>query len=185
MLFQKKTMEELERLNSEEVKSSEKFPYAIVLDNIRSMNNVGSAFRTADAFHCKEIILVGITAQPPHRDIAKTALGAEETVSYRYFPEISLAVEYLLQENYQLVAVEQTHHSQSLEDFTLDLDQSYAFIFGNEVYGVSDDFLQRSEKVLEIPQFGSKHSLNIAVSIGVICWNFLSLLSQKKSIYKN
>ncbi|MFM1913627.1 MAG: hypothetical protein RIR51_1470 [Bacteroidota bacterium] len=176
MEFRKKTMEELERMDLEEAKEATKYPYVLVLDNIRSMNNVGSAFRTGDAFNCQEIILVGITAKPPHREIAKTALGADESVTWKYFNTNIEAIQYLNSKKFQIISVEQTHNSISLEKFIIEENQSYAFVFGNEVFGVNDEFLEASEKVIEIPQFGVKHSINVSVSIGVISWDFVSKL---------
>lgn len=174
MKYVKKSMEELDRQPLSDLKNSTKFPYALVLDNIRSMNNVGSAFRTADALNCREIILVGITAQPPHREIAKTALGAEESVKWTYFNTIQEAIHYLKNQSYLLIAIEQTHHSTQLENFQVDDQQSYAFIFGNEVYGVEETFLNSVDQVIEISQFGMKHSINVSVTMGIIAWEFVS-----------
>jgi 23S rRNA (guanosine2251-2'-O)-methyltransferase len=170
--MQKLKNEELARISAEEYKSSRKTPVVVVLDNIRSMNNVGAAFRTADAFLIEEIMLTGITARPPHREIHKTALGATESVPWQYFTTPLDAVMRLQQENYLVLAVEQAHESIMLHQFEPETDRKYAFVFGNEVKGVSDAVMQQVDGCLEIPQKGSKHSLNIAVSIGVVLWDF-------------
>ncbi len=146
-------------------------PIKVVLDNVRSLNNVGSAFRTADAFRAEAIYLCGITAQPPHREIQKTALGATASVDWKYFASTARAVDALRADNYQIVAIEQADESIELQDFKPDSGKKYALIFGNEVKGVEDDIVKNADKVLEIPQFGTKHSLNIAVSIGVVLWD--------------
>lgn len=164
--------EELERLTTEEFRASKKTPITIVLDNIRSMNNVGSAFRTGDAFRVERIILAGITAQPPHRDIHKTALGATETVEWKYFKETSDSINWLKEEDYHVLAIEQAEDSANLAEFIPEPDQKYALVFGNEVKGVSDQAMELIDTCLEIPQIGSKHSLNISVSIGVVLWDF-------------
>ncbi|MBK6265886.1 RNA methyltransferase [Marivirga sp. S37H4] len=163
--------EELNRLALEEIKEVKKNPVVIVLDNVRSMNNVGSAFRTGDAFLVEKIYLCGITAQPPHRDIHKTALGATESVDWEYSPTTLNAVHKLKEEGYITMSVEQAENSLSLEKFTPESGKKYAFIFGNEVYGVEQEVVSASDNCLEIPQFGTKHSLNISVSIGVVLWH--------------
>lgn len=168
--------EELDRLSVEEFKTAQKTPIALVLDNVRSMNNIGSAFRTADAFRIERIILTGITAQPPHRDIHKTALGATESVAWQYFKHSEEAINWLKNNNYLTLAVEQAENSQSLEQYNPQQEQKYALIFGNEVKGVSDEVMHKVDSCLEIPQIGSKHSLNIAVSIGVVLWDFAQKL---------
>jgi len=167
-------MEELNRLDIDGYKTAEKFPYIIVLDDIRSMNNVGSAFRTGDSFRCEKIYLCGITAKPPHRDISKTALGADESVEWAYFPDSETCIADLVQNNYQIIIVEQVENSTSLLDFKPANHQKYAFIFGNEVFGVNDQFIQHSKFCLEIPQFGTKHSLNVSVSMGIVIWDYIS-----------
>jgi len=167
-------MDELNRLDVSTYKTTEKFPYVIVLDDIRSMNNIGSAFRTADAFKCAAIHLCGITAQPPHREISKTALGADESVDWLYFADPADSRKALREAGYQIVCVEQVQGSVSLEKFTPIQGQKYAFVFGNEVFGVNDDWIQESDFSLEIPQFGTKHSLNVSVSMGVVIWDFVS-----------
>lgn len=164
--------EELGRLEPEAFAESEKLNACIILDDIRSMNNVGSAFRTADAFRVEKIHLCGITATPPHRDINKTALGATETVAWEHHRDILDLIEELKQHGYQIVAVEQADKSTMLDTFLPKPDQKYAFVFGNEVFGVNDRVVAVSDVVLEIPQFGTKHSLNIAVSLGIVVWDF-------------
>lgn len=173
-MTKKLSMDELNRLGVTTYKSTEKFPYVIVLDDIRSMNNIGSAFRTGDAFKCAAIHLCGITAQPPHREISKTALGADESVDWMYFEDGAASRELLRAEGYQIVCVEQVQGSISLEKFKPVIDQKYAFVFGNEVFGVNDAWIQEAAFCLEIPQFGTKHSLNVSVSIGVVVWDFVA-----------
>ena len=164
--------EELNRLNVDEFKKAPKTPVVIVLDNIRSLNNIGSAFRTSDAFRVTAVYLCGITAKPPHRDIQKTALGATESVHWEYFNSTMDAVKKLQQNRYKILAVEQADKSVGLQDFSYDSVENYAFIFGNEVKGVEENVVQESDDVIEIPQFGTKHSLNISVSIGVVMWDY-------------
>ncbi len=167
-------MDELHRLDLGDYQGIEKFPYIIVLDDIRSMNNVGSAFRTGDSFRCEKIFLCGITAKPPHREISKTALGADESVAWEYFMTTKECLKELKSSNYHIIAVEQVENSTSLSNFQPQIDQKYAFIFGNEVFGVSDDFIENSDICLEIPQFGTKHSLNVSVSMGIVIWDYIS-----------
>ncbi len=163
---------ELDRKTIEEFKSSRKSPVIVVLDNIRSLNNIGSVFRTADAFLVEAIYLCGICAQPPHKDITKTALGATESVAWKYFKTTEEAVKELKEMNYTLVSVEQAEQAVMLNDFQIASDKQYAIIFGNEVKGVQQQIVNESEYVIEIPQSGTKHSLNIAVSAGVVLWDF-------------
>jgi tRNA G18 (ribose-2'-O)-methylase SpoU len=170
----KLSLDELQRLDLDGYQSIEKFPYIIVLDDIRSMNNVGSAFRTGDSFRCEKILLCGITAKPPHREISKTALGADESVAWEYFATPQDCLAELKNLNYQIIAVEQVENSTSLSNFQPQSGQKYAFVFGNEVFGVSDDFIENSEICLEIPQFGTKHSLNVSVSMGIVIWDYIS-----------
>lgn len=165
--------EELGRLTNEEFKSSEKLPIAIVLDNVRSMHNVGSAFRTGDAFAVDQIALCGITAQPPHREIHKTALGATDSVDWKHFASTMEAVQALKADGYKVYAIEQADQSTSLEDFEVGSDQKVALVFGNEVFGVEEEVVQKADGCIEIPQFGTKHSLNISVSIGVVVWDLV------------
>jgi tRNA G18 (ribose-2'-O)-methylase SpoU len=173
-MSKKLSMDELNRLDISAYKSTEKFPYVIVLDDIRSMNNIGSAFRTGDAFKCSAIHLCGITAQPPHREISKTALGADESVDWFYFEDGAASRQSLRAEGYQIVCVEQVQDSVSLEKFEPVKGAKYAFVFGNEVFGVNDAWIQEADFSLEIPQFGTKHSLNVSVSMGVVIWDFVS-----------
>ena len=168
--------EELKRPSLEEFAQQEKVPITLVLDNIRSMHNVGSAFRTADAFAIEAIVLCGITAQPPHREIHKTALGATDSVSWRYEKEVTDACEQLKAEGYQLWAVEQADESTMLENFKVASGEKYALVFGNEVFGVSDEVVAMADGCLEIPQFGTKHSLNVSVSTGVVLWELVRQL---------
>jgi tRNA G18 (ribose-2'-O)-methylase SpoU len=172
-MSKKLSMDELNRLDISAYKTTEKFPYVIVLDDIRSMNNIGSAFRTGDAFKCSAIHLCGITAQPPHREISKTALGADESVDWFYFEDGAASRQSLRAEGYQIVCVEQVQDSVSLEKFEPVKGAKYAFVFGNEVFGVNDAWIQEADFSLEIPQFGTKHSLNVSVSMGVVIWDFV------------
>jgi len=165
--------EELGRMTNEEFKSADKLPIAIVLDNVRSMHNVGSAFRTGDAFAVDQIALCGITAQPPHREIHKTALGATDTVDWIHYASTNEAVVELKKQGYSIYAIEQADESTSLEDFQVVEGQKIALVFGNEVFGVEEEIVQQADGCLEIPQFGTKHSLNISVSIGVVLWDLV------------
>ena len=171
---QKITLHELNRLSVADFQTTEKFPYCLILNDVRSLNNVGSVFRTADAFRAERLYLCGITGQPPHRDITKTALGATESVAWHHAPDVLTLVQQLQADGWQIVAVEQAQGSTLLPDFQPETDKQYAFVFGNEVTGVADEVVQEADLVVEIPQFGTKHSLNIAVSAGVICWDFLT-----------
>lgn len=166
--------EELGRLEPEAYEAAAKVNACIVLDDIRSMNNIGSAFRTSDAFRIEKIHLCGITAKPPHRDINKTALGATETVAWEHHQDILSLVQKLQSEGYLVMAVEQADESTSLQNFTPKADQKYAFVFGNEVFGVNDRVVEQADGVLEIPQYGTKHSLNISVSLGIVIWDYVS-----------
>lgn len=170
--------DELHRVTVDEFKVKKKNPYVLLLDNVRSLHNVGSAFRTADAFLARKIYLCGITGTPPNREIAKTALGATESVEWEYVKEAGLVVEQLREEGYTVVAVEQVENSTGLFDFMIESEQKYCFIFGNEVFGVQPELVAKADICLEIPQFGTKHSLNIAVSIGVVVWDYLSKLQK-------
>ncbi len=163
--------EELPRLNEEEFKAAEKMPVVLMLDNVRSHLNVGSVFRTADAFLIQAIYLCGITGTPPHRDIHKTALGATETVTWAHYENTLLAVEELKQDGYTIVSIEQAERAVMLNDFKPAPDARYAIVFGNEVDGVAQEVVSASDIVVEIPQFGMKHSLNIAVSAGMVVWD--------------
>ncbi|MDC6387282.1 RNA methyltransferase [Maribacter sp. PR1] len=170
--------EELGRLDVKEFKNSDKVPVCIVLDNIRSLNNIGSVFRTSDAFLVEKIYLCGITAKPPHKDIHKTALGATESVAWEYVEDIMELTQELKLQGYRNMAIEQTEGARMLNEFKPNLTERYALIFGNEVKGVQQKVVDVCDTVLEIPQFGTKHSLNIAVSVGVVIWDFWSKLQK-------
>jgi len=176
--MKKLSMEELKRLSLEEYKKVEKSPIVLVLDNVRSLNNVGSAFRTGDAFRIEKIYLCGITGTPPHRDIQKTALGATESVEWEYLLNTTLAIEKLKSEGYIICALEQVDRSIMLNEFELKDAGKYALIFGNEVFGVEDEVLEACDYVLEIPQLGTKHSLNISVSLGIALWDLMVKMKQ-------
>ena len=162
---------ELGRVNVEEFKKIQKIPLIVVLDNIRSLNNIGSVFRTSDAFLIEKIYLCGITAKPPHKDIHKTALGATESVEWEYADDTLQLVEKLKDSNIKIVSIEQADNSILLQDFTLEKNQKYAVIMGNEVKGVQQNVVSASDYYVEIPQFGTKHSLNISVSCGIVLWD--------------
>jgi len=144
----------------------------VVLDNVRSMHNIGSIFRTSDGFAVEQVCLCGITAQPPHREIEKTALGATQSIAWNYFETTVEAVEQLRKDGYQIIAIEQAENSLMLNTFTPEKTEKYALIFGNEVNGVSDEVMQMIDSCIEIPQFGTKHSFNIVVSAGIVLWDF-------------
>ncbi len=170
--------EELPRLSKEEFAQSDKTPIVIVLDNVRSHLNVGSIFRTADAFLLKGIYLCGITGTPPHRDIHKTALGATETVSWKHFANSAEALLELKQSGYQVICIEQAEKAIMLDKFQPVESAKYAIIFGNEVEGVAQNLVDTSDMVIEIPQFGMKHSLNIAVSAGIVIWDIFCKMNK-------
>ena len=167
---------ELDRLNVDEFKQVEKTPICIVLDNVRSLNNIGSVFRTADAFLIEKIYLCGITATPPHKDIHKTALGATDSVAWEYRENAMELLKELKQVGYISLSVEQAENADMLNDFKVDKNEKYALIFGNEVKGVSQEVVSNSDGVLEIPQYGTKHSLNISVSVGIVVWDLWAKL---------
>jgi tRNA G18 (ribose-2'-O)-methylase SpoU len=171
--MEKLAMSALNRLSVEEFRNSDKLPLVLVLDDIRSGLNVGSVFRTADAFAVEKIMLCGITSRPPHREILKTALGSTETVLWEYMDSASEAVCRLKEAGFEVLAVEQTTDSIMLPDFTLSKDKKYAFVLGNEVEGVSEEVLGHCSGALEIPQFGTKHSLNVSVAAGIVVWDFV------------
>ena len=164
---------ELDRLTAEEFRKAQKTPLVLVLDNVRSLNNIGSVFRTADAFLIEKIYLCGITATPPHKDIRKTALGATESVAWEYRKD-AVALMEELSKDYRCLAVEQTEAAILLQDYAPQPGIKYALVFGNEVKGVGQEVVDACHGVLEIPQFGTKHSLNIAVSAGVVVWDLWS-----------
>lgn len=161
---------ELGRKSISQFRQSEKSPFVIVLDNVRSHSNVGSVFRTADAFLTECIYLCGITAIPPHREIQKTALGATESVSWKYFSNTAEAIADLRSKGYRIVGIEQVEGSVCLGDFAVEPGQRYALVFGHEVNGVDQSVIDLCDYVIEIPQFGTKHSFNIAVSAGIVLW---------------
>ena len=161
---------ELDRKTVEQFRQSGKSPFIIVLDNVRSQGNIGSIFRTADAFLTEAIYLCGISATPPHREINKTALGATEAVAWKYFPRTVDAVSYLKENGYLIVGIEQAEGSISLDRFMVRKGRKYALIFGHEVNGVSQEVLDLCDYCVEIPQFGTKHSFNIAISAGIVLW---------------
>ena len=168
---------ELKRKNIQEFKNAEKTRLIIILDNVRSLNNIGSVFRTCDAFLIEKIYLCGITATPPHKDIHKTALGSTESVDWEYFKNISELLIELKKDNVHIWSVEQADKSKKLTNFNIDKDLKHALIFGNEVKGVSEEAINLSNEVIEIPQFGTKHSLNISVCSGILIWEFYKKLN--------
>lgn len=165
--------DELNRISIEAFKEADKNPIVLVLDNIRSLNNVGSIFRTADAFRIEAIYLCGITAKPPHREIQKTALGATESVSWAYFEDPLTAIEKLKENGFKIISLEQADNSLFLNKFEPDKNAQYAIVLGNEVKGVGDEIIQLSDHCIEIPQFGTKHSFNVTVSNGIVLWDLL------------
>lgn len=165
--------EELNRATVEEFKTANKFPLVLVLDNIRSLSNIGSVFRTSDAFAVDELVLCGITAQPPHREIHKTALGATESVSWRYVESAVEAIQELKDHGYTILSVEQADKSVMLNEFFPKKNVRYALVFGNEVHGVDEAIISLSDACIEIPQWGTKHSLNVSVSAGIVLWDIL------------
>ncbi len=175
--MKKLSLKELNRINVEAFKEKAKTPIVLVLDNIRSALNVGSAFRTADAFALEKIVLCGITAQPPHREILKTAIGATASVDWVHVENTIDAVEMLRKDGFHIVGVEQADQSIMLEQFPVETDQKYALIFGNEVSGVHDEVMNNLDHCIEIPQFGTKHSLNISVCLGICVWEFFRKMS--------
>jgi tRNA G18 (ribose-2'-O)-methylase SpoU len=174
----KKSMLDLHRVSAEEFKQVEKIPVAVVLDDVRSEMNVGSVFRTADAFVIERIALCGITGKPPSHEIHKTALGAEDSVEWTYYKTAVEAVERLREQGYTICSIEQVHGSVSLEEFTLDSGKKYALVLGNEVKGVSQAIVDLSDCCIEIPQLGTKHSLNVACSAAIVMWHFFNALKQ-------
>lgn len=171
---------ELHRKTIAEFREAVKTPIIVVLDNIRSLNNIGSVFRTSDAFLIKKIYLCGITATPPHKDIQKTALGATETVNWEYVEDTISLIKKLQAEKIEVLAIEQAEGAIMLNDFKPEINKTYAVVFGNEVKGVQQEVVSASDAIIEIPQLGSKHSLNIAVSTGVVLWDLFSKISSKK-----
>lgn len=174
--MKKLKLDELGRISVDEFKDAEKIPVCILLDNVRSLHNVGSAFRTADAFRIEKIYLTGITGTPPHREIHKTALGATESVAWEYFENAAEAAAKLKAEGYRIIAIEQTTASIALQKFEVNASARYCLVFGNEVNGVSDDVITLSDTAIEIPQHGTKHSLNVSVCLGLVVWDFYKQL---------
>jgi tRNA G18 (ribose-2'-O)-methylase SpoU len=172
--MKKLTADEMGRLSVDEFREKEKHKIVLVLDNIRSMHNVGSAFRTGDAFLVEKIVLCGITGTPPHREIQKTALGATDSVAWEYAESTVEALKSLREAGYTLIALEQTSKSVSLRAFQPEAGKHYALIFGNEVYGVQQEVVEMVDNCVEIPQFGTKHSFNVSVSMGIILWDFFT-----------
>ncbi|MDR1347452.1 MAG: RNA methyltransferase [Prevotellaceae bacterium] len=168
---------ELNRLSIEEFKLSPKLPVIVVLDNVRSQHNIGAAFRTGDAFRIESIFLCGISSTPPNAEIHKSALGAEDSVDWQYFANTIDAINFLKQNEYKIVSIEQAENSVMLNHFSPDKNERYAFVFGNEVRGVSQSIVDTSDLCIEIPQSGTKHSLNISVSVGVVLWEFYKNLN--------
>jgi len=161
---------ELNRISQEDFKEVSKIPLIVILDNVRSLHNIGSVFRTSDAFLIEAIYLCGITATPPHAEIHKTALGAENTVSWNYFEQTLDAIKELKEKGYNIVAIEQAENSVMLNDLQLEKDKKYAVILGNEVHGVDQKAMNECDFCIEIPQFGTKHSLNVSVTAGIVIW---------------
>lgn len=170
---------EMNRISPEEFKKREKTPLVVVLDNVRSLHNVGSVFRTADAFLIEAVYLCGITSTPPHAEIHKTALGAEDSVEWKYFEDTHEAIKELKSKNFKVFAIEQAEGSTSLTDFETETDEKYAVILGNEVKGVQQSVVDICDACIEIPQFGTKHSLNVSVTAGIIIWEFFRKLTQQ------
>lgn len=170
-------LEELGRISVEQFKESEKLPVCILLDNVRSLHNVGSSFRTADAFRIERILLTGITGIPPHREIQKTALGATESVAWSYHEDAALAARQLKDAGYDIIIIEQTTHSIGLEKFPIVQGKKYCLVFGNEVDGVSESVVALAEAAIEIPQTGTKHSLNVSVCVGIVAWEFYKCIA--------
>ena len=170
--MRKLKLHELGRLNPDEFKELEKVPVVVVLDNIRSGMNVGSVFRTSDAFKLERVLLAGITARPPHKEILKTAIGATNSVEWSYTEDIRHAVQELKSNGYQIIGIEQTSKSIELQDFVIDTTTKYAIVLGNEVEGISESILPLIDTAIEIPQYGTKHSLNVSVCGGIVLWHF-------------
>lgn len=168
--MKKLSMDELNRLSPEEFKQAKKAPIVVVLDNVRSMHNVGSIFRTSDAFAIEKLYLCGITARPPHRDIEKAALGATESVDWEYAEDTLALINKLKSDGYTILSIEQAENSISLENYSVNKSEKYAIIFGNEVEGVQQEVINASNACIEIPQFGTKHSFNVSVTAAIVLW---------------
>ena len=178
--MRKLKLDELNRASVTEFKAQDKLPVVVVLDNVRSMHNVGSIFRTCDGFAVEQVCLCGITSQPPHREIEKTALGATQSVNWSYHADPLHAVEQLRKDGYRIIAIEQAENSIMLNEFEAGQNEKYALIFGNEVNGVSDEVMKVVDACIEIPQFGTKHSFNIVVSAGIVLWDFFTRFQDLK-----
>ncbi len=174
--YKKTKIQEMRRLSVEEFKKTDKLPLVVVMDHVRSLYNVGSVFRTSDAFCLQGVCLCGITATPPHAEIHKTALGAEDSVQWQYFQRTEDAVDFLHQHGYTVLAIEQCHGSQMLQDMKPEPGKKYAVIMGNEVKGVQQQVVDMCDGCLEIPQFGTKHSMNVSVTAGIVIWHFAKTL---------
>lgn len=178
--MRKLKLDELNRASISEFKTQQKLPVVVVLDNVRSMHNIGSIFRTSDGFAVEAVCLCGISAQPPHREIEKTALGATQSVDWRYYADATDAITQLKNDGYRIIAIEQAENSTMLNEFSPANNEKYALVFGNEVNGVSDEVMRMADSCIEIPQFGTKHSFNIVVSAGIVLWDFFAKLSLKE-----
>lgn len=178
--MKKLSLEALGRISVDEFKRTEKVPVCIVLDNVRSLHNVGSAFRTSDAFRLQKLFLTGITGTPPHREIQKTALGATESVAWEYAEDAGQLIKNLKHEGYKIIVVEQTTTSIPLQEFVTSTTEKYCLIFGNEVNGVSTEVIEHADMAIEIPQTGTKHSLNISVCLGIVAWELFRKLELVK-----
>lgn len=174
--MKKKSMEELQRLSCEEYHKVAKLPIVVVLDDVRSLNNIGSMFRTADAFLIEKIYLCGITATPPSPEIHKTALGAEDSVEWEYVTDAVSLVDRLKSEGYTVCAIEQVNGSVNMLDFAVDKEKKYAVILGNEVKGVNQEVVDKVDYCIELPQYGTKHSLNVSITAGIVMWHFFTTL---------
>lgn len=168
---------ELDRKSIQDFKNSAKTPLIIILDDIRSLNNIGSVFRTSDAFLIEKVYLCGITATPPNKEIHKTALGATETVAWEYAENVQEVIQNLKKEKVKVYAIEQVENSIFLQDFTIEKETKYALVFGNEVFGVNQEAIQLCDGTIEIPQLGTKHSLNISVSAGIVIWDLFKKIN--------
>lgn len=180
-MSQKKTMDELHRLSADEMRQAGKHPVIVILDDVRSMHNVGAVFRSCDGFAITALYLCGYTPTPPHRDIHKTALGATETVNWKHFTDVTEAIATCRKEGYKIWAVEQVHNSISLEQFIPRPDEKTVLVLGNEVAGVSERAIQMADGCIEIPQWGSKHSLNISVAAGIVLWETVKSMELRKN----
>ena len=178
--MRKLSIHELNRISTHQFKNADKLPIIVVLDNVRSLNNVGSIFRTADAFRIEAIYLCGVTGTPPHREIQKTALGATESVLWKHYANTIDAIQELKNNNYTTIALEQVENGIHLQNFSPQQNKNYALVFGNEVSGVAQEVINACDACIEIPQFGTKHSFNISVSAGIVLWDFYYKYSMQK-----